>query len=44
MVLKLIDSHKGSLQDNNIDMYNLGLTGQILKLPISSMSSFPQLN
>ena len=42
MVLKLIDSYKNSLQDNNIDMYNLALRGQVLKLPPSS--SFPQLN
>lgn len=31
--LKLIDSVKGSTYDNNIDMYNLTLTGHTMKLP-----------
>jgi hypothetical protein len=36
LVLKLIDSIKGSQHDNNIDMYNLTLNGYSLKLPQSS--------
>ena len=27
LVIKLIDSHKGNIKDNNIDMYNLTLNG-----------------
>jgi len=36
LVLKLIDSQKGSTYDNNIDMYNLTLNGHTLKLPVPS--------
>lgn len=38
LVLKLIDSHKNNLNDNNIDMYNLTLNGFTLKIPSSSSS------
>jgi hypothetical protein len=33
MVVKLIDSHKNSASDNNIDMYNLSFRGNLLKIP-----------
>lgn len=33
LVIKLIDSHKSNLSDNNIDMYNLTLNGYQLNIP-----------
>ena len=33
MVIKLIDSYKNNLNDNNIDMYNLSLQGIRLDMP-----------
>jgi hypothetical protein len=33
MVIKLIESHKNNLNDNNIDMYNLTLNGYKLSIP-----------
>lgn len=33
MVIKLIDSYKNNISDNNIDMYNLSLKGNTLKIP-----------
>ena len=33
LVIKLIDSHKNNMNDNNIDMYNLTLNGYQLKIP-----------
>lgn len=36
LVIKLIDSHKNNVNDNNIDMYNLTLNGYTLAIPSSS--------
>lgn len=36
MVIKLIDSYKNNLNDNNIDMYNLPLSGYTLNIPSSA--------
>jgi hypothetical protein len=33
VVVKLIDSYKLNANDNNIDMYNLTLNGNSLKIP-----------
>ena len=33
LVIKLIDSYKTNITDNNIDMYNLTLNGYTLNLP-----------
>jgi len=40
LVIKLIDSYKNNINDNNIDMYNLTLNGYKLALPeIKAMPS-----
>jgi hypothetical protein len=33
LVIKLIDSYKNNINDNNIDMYNLTLNGYTLNIP-----------
>jgi len=39
LVIKLIDSYKNNISDNNIDMYNLTLNGKKLVLPYPANST-----